>query len=181
MVLPASLSPRWRRRRNALLSLTTAVAVVTGMVTVVTPATAAAWSQTASDPFDRTVTGGLGHAPLGGAYATFPASAASLLSVAAGSAVISALPPGSAAGATLPQVTSIDTSVKSAVLLPTLTAGSDLYFALEARKQSDGSAYRGRIKVSGTGALALSFSRTTGSAETSLGKIDLPQTAAAGQ
>ena len=181
MAVPGSLTPRWRPRRTALLSLTAAVAVVAGLVAASPSALAASWAQSASDPFDRSVTGGLGSAPLGGSYATFPAAATSLFSVADGSAVISELPPGSAAGAFLPSVVSADTTVKSAVLVPAPRAGSDLYFALEARKQGDGSAYRGRIKVSGTGQLALSFSRTAGSDETALGKIDLPFGAAAGQ
>lgn len=175
------MSARRSRRRTALLSLTTLVAVLAGMVMAVTPAVAATWTQTASDPFDRTSASGLGNAPLGGPYAVFPAAASSRVAVADGSAVITGLPPGSAAGAYLPQVRSSETTVKSALQRRTLTPGSDLYFALEARRQDDGSAYRGKVKISGTGAATLSFSRTAGSAETALGKIDLPFSVAATQ
>jgi hypothetical protein len=165
-----------RRRRAGLLSLT--AAMVVGMFTVAVPAAEAATTPIAADTFDRTVAGSLSSAQVGGAYTAFPSANAGKLSVSGGAAQITGLSPGQAVGAALMQTSALDTSIQSSLILPTI---GDLYYAVEARRQSDGSAYRGRVRVTAAGALSLSFSRTSGSAETLLGKQDLTQTLKAGQ
>ena len=170
-----------RRRRLGHLSLTSAIVVgllAAGSTTAAT-AQAAAATAIATDSFDRSVASGVGSATVGGAYTT---TGDAVLSVSGGAAKITGLQPGRSAGAFLSRTSALDTSISSTLVVPTLGAGgTDVYYALEARRQSNGSAYRGKLKISTAGVPTLSFSRTNGSAETSLGKVDLPLTVTAGQ
>ncbi len=163
-------SPRTAVRRIGAVSLT--AAMVVGLVLVGSAAGAATSSVstvTAEDSFDRTVASGLSTAPIGGVYTTFGES---ILSVASGAAKVNALLPGKSAGAFLTQE-SLDTTVQSSVVVPNLSA-TTLYYGVEARKQFDGSAYRGRARITTSGQISVSFTRTLVSNETSLGTKSIP-------
>ncbi|MET0964966.1 MAG: hypothetical protein ABWZ02_01130, partial [Nakamurella sp.] len=181
MRFPTLVRPSSRRRRLGHLSLTSAIVVGLFAAGSTTGANAqsAASTQIAKDSFDRSVGSGLASAALGGAYTT---TGDPVLSVSGGAAKVAALQPGRSVGGFLGSTSSLDTSISSSVVVPKLGAdGTDMYYALEARRQSDGSAYRGKLKVSTAGVPTLSFSRTNGTAETLLGKIDLPLSFSAGQ
>ncbi len=159
--------------------IVTALALATLGGTFGTSGASAAQGQVGGDDFSRSDRAGWGSAPTGGDYTV---SGAADFAIVSGRGAMRNLQPGRAAGAYLGSVSVADARVQSVV---TLTAGDmstvRLHHTLEARRQADGSAYRGRVLIGAGGSLAVSVSRVTGGTDTGLGSVDLPQRVALGQ
>jgi parallel beta-helix repeat protein len=149
------------------------------LLAVVIPAEFAASAPVivASDSFARTVANGWGTTSVGGAW-TVTADKSTKTTVASGSASISGLARARAVTATLKGVKASDIDLQATL---SVASNSPLFYeALEGRRQSDGSAYRGRLNVAAGGRTDLSVSRVNGKTETALGRMTLPYTLAKG-
>ncbi|GAA1996921.1 hypothetical protein JL107_12840 [Nakamurella flavida] len=178
----SALHPSGRPARVRILAGVIALAASTVTVLPAAPAWAADAGPVAADSFDRSVSGALGSAPLGGGWTVNPAVSAGVNDVSDGAWTIDGLQPSTAAGGSLNQVSSLNTVARSkTTVVGVADGGLKLYHALELREKSDGSAYRARVRVTGGGALAVSVSRTAGNDETLLGGITLPATVVEGQ
>jgi hypothetical protein len=121
----------------------------------------------AADTFGRTLTTGWGSTTPGGAYALAGAASSFAVSGSAGSMTIPA--PGASLGAILSSVSAL--SINAAVRVQTNTApgGSGQYIYIVARRQANGSEYRGQLRIAAGGGVSVRVSRTTSTAETLLG------------
>ncbi|WP_051683829.1 PKD domain-containing protein [Blastococcus sp. URHD0036] len=125
----------------------------------------------ATDTFDRSVTGGLGTADLGGAWT----SVAGLVrqSVAGGAAVLT-VGAGNNTGAYLAGVSATDVDVRTTVSLSaTPTGGSGALVYVTGRRVGTDQ-YRGRLQVLPTGAVGVALTREVGGVETVLGNVTVP-------
>jgi hypothetical protein len=167
---------RRRSTRAAVLGIALST-IATAMMA--SPAAQADDVDVTADSFTRADGAGWGTAPDGSEY-TITGSAD--FSVADGEGVITGLQPGKSAGAFLDEVSTTDTLVESVVTVP---AGdiSDLrlHHTVEARRQGDGSTYRGRVLIGPGGALTLSVSRQVDGTDADLGSVPLPSGVGAGQ
>lgn len=174
---PSILSLR-ARRRSATRALIMAFALTTIASTFGSTAAQAAQFQIGADDFSRPDGAGWGTAAQGGEY-TLTGSAD--FAVAGGKGVIRDLAPGTSAGAYLSAVSARDTLVQSVVRVPAGDLSAlKLHQTVEARRQSDGSAYRGRVLIGNGGSLAVSVSRVNGGTDTGLGSVPLAQRVTAG-
>ncbi len=157
-------------------------------MTVALPASAAptdaGWKQVVQDSFDRTHNGFWGDAPVGGRYVVAYNSQPDgrKFSVSGGMASVSAIEPAKAAAATLADVSVRDVELETTLSIPAIaTTGFGVYHAIQARRQSDGANYRGRIKISDGGVASVDVTKYVGGAETSIGGAKLPFAVKAGQ
>ncbi|WP_346621723.1 PKD domain-containing protein [Blastococcus montanus] len=137
-------------------------------VTVVTP------SVLASDTFDRTVTGGLGTADVGGPWtATFGTTRQS---VADGVASLQLAAPGNNTGSALTGVATTSADLRTAFSLSAAPTGSGTYVYVRGRVVGTYQEYRARLRMLADGRVAVSFSRQTGSASETLigGEVVVP-------
>ncbi|WP_157970703.1 polysaccharide lyase [Nakamurella deserti] len=131
------------------------------------------------DSFTRADGAGWGTAPDGGEYTT---TGSADFSIVGGKGVITGLQPGKSAGAFLDDVSTTEALVESVVTVPAGDISElRLHHTVEARRQDDGSAYRGRVLIGPGGALTVSVSRLSGGVDTGLGSVPLSVSAAAGQ
>ena len=175
-----SLRVRSRRRRVALAAATISTMCIVGMVGAV--ASQAAAPTSAADDFSRTVAVGLGSADVGGTYTLAYPGTRNPYSVSSGAAQVRSMVPGTSVTASLMQPSIADGVVESTINLTSVGESSvGLYHAVEARRQSDGSAYRGRVSIGASGKLAVSFSRTKAKVETLLAVKTLSASVGPGQ
>jgi hypothetical protein len=120
-----------------------------------------------SDAFARTVSRGLGTADVGGAWSTV--GALSQFSVAPGGAVLNLGKAGQQLeGFVGPARTDADVTVMlSANRLP---VGGPLYLTVTGRRVAAGTSYSARLVVDPTGSVRLRLTRTSGGADTTLGR-----------
>jgi parallel beta-helix repeat protein len=177
---PAGLTAASRRWAAGAVALAALVASVS-----LAPAAAAAvpsgWQTIVDDSFDRTVSDSWGSAPTGGEYRELVNGnqATGEFDVASGKGSI-ALTPGQAATAILP-VSTVDSQTKVTLVVPDLgSIKAGLHETIQARRQDNGDAYRGRVYIGGSGSVTLSFSRVIGGADTGLAEVRLPFMVAAG-
>ncbi len=126
--------------------------------------------QVAADTFDRSVTGGLGTADLGGAWT--PVAGAARQSVAGGVAVLTV---GAAnnTGSYLAGISATDVDVRTTVSLSAMpTGGGALVYVTGRRVGTD--QYRGRLQVLSSGAVGVALTREVGGVETVLGTATVP-------
>ena len=163
-----------------LAPLALLLAVVSSVV-FVNPAGAAAETQAGTDSFTRANSAGWGSSEVGGAYST--AGTASMFRVTDNKGTINNLPPGSSAEAYLPGVAIVDTVVKAVLTVPSgALADLNVHSTLEARRQVDGSTYRGRVRLNAGGKVSVGVGRTTGKVEVAVGAaVNLPLVVSAGQ
>ncbi len=138
------------------------------------PRAAAADTVLADDGFDRTLTGSWGSAPTGGSWSVQGGSA---LAVGSSASMIGGVQPGQGFRAQLASVSAGDVDVWADAVLP---AATQFYYTAEARRQSDGSSYRGRLRVDGSQNLNVEIMRVNGSTETILVQRSLGVTVAPG-
>jgi PKD repeat protein len=124
-----------------------ATATTTRAVTTTVPAS----TVFASDTFDRTVSGGWGSAPTGGAWTITGAAAA--LSVSGGAGVVT-LPAGSTRSAVLGSVTKTAADLQSTVSLDAVPTGSGAYATIVGR-QVGTATYTASAWIKAGGAVAL--------------------------
>ena len=166
-----------RRRVGAGLA---AFAAVAGTVAFAPQSALGAVPTAAHDAFHRTVKVGLGHADQGGAYA-LGYNGADPFHVSPGTGASLRLAPG-AASASLMSVHTAAVDLHEVVTLPAFQKSSfTLYAALEARRQANKSAYRGKVSIRHDGHLSVSVSRKNGARETILGNGVVPGALHAGQ
>ena len=171
------------RSIGALLAV--AVAVATATLTGNTAASAApptGWTKIVNDAYDRTLTDTWGSALAGGTYQLRADDVATSVpfDVANGKGSV-AMSPGIGYAATLP-VSTTDSQTQLAFIVPDLTSiKSGLHQTIQARVQSSGDAYRGRVFVGGSGSVTLSFSRIVAGSDVGLAEYRLPLTVTAGQ
>ncbi|MGP5026157.1 right-handed parallel beta-helix repeat-containing protein [Glutamicibacter sp. BW77] len=165
--------PRFRSvRRYGTLALAAAV-LSAGLTALDAPATTAAQA-TANDSFARTTSNGWGTATSGGPYSTWHSSNTKM-SVNNGQARITGLVAGGSSVATLKSVTSTDVAAQGDITFTKLPSSkTTVYAALEVRRQSDDSSYRGRIIGKTDSNATLQLSRTNKGKETHLGSFTLP-------
>ncbi|WP_172832199.1 right-handed parallel beta-helix repeat-containing protein [Nakamurella panacisegetis] len=174
---------RSKRVQRIAISVFTA-AVAGGIVVPVASSASAAgatWTNIAVDTYSRTTSGGLGSADLGGAYTTAKGTGSGALSVTGGHGVLEAVQPGTATSVVLTQTSAADVHLQGTVRAPAMAASAfGLYHGLQARRQNDGSAYIGRVRLAPGGALSVSVSRVSGSSDTLLKDVRTNLTAAPG-
>ncbi|WEO76945.1 PKD domain-containing protein [Cryobacterium sp. SO2] len=130
-----------------------ATAAIVHTVTVAAAPTATSF---ATDAFGRVVTGGLGLADQGGAWTV--SGSTGNYAVTGGTGTLRAPTAGSTVTATLPGVSSTDTEVRVSAALKQAATGSGAYLSVLGRKVGTED-YRGRVKVSSTGAVQLQLLR----------------------
>jgi hypothetical protein len=168
--------------RSARLLLCAVIGIGSTTSVAATSAHAAAPTQTviAQDGFQRTDSSKWGSADNGGDYRYEGQSSAFTLTDDTGA--VSSLRPGRSAEAYLPDTSATDTLLSESLEVPGVDADDlNVHAALEARRQTDGSTYRGRIHLSPGGVASVAVSRTEGSAETGLDSVVLPGRFTAGQ
>jgi parallel beta-helix repeat protein len=158
------------------------VAVVSSFVVTVaavlfgTAAPAGAATTVASDDFARTSASGWGSAQTGGAWTVIGGSGSS---VGPGRAAVANIQPGRSFRAHLGSTSAADLTVTGAFEVPTAT---EVYYNLEARRQSNGYAYRGRVRITANRELKAEVVRFTGSGTGELlTSVSSATTVAAGQ
>ncbi len=118
----------------------------------------------AQDGFDRTVSGGLGTAEVGGAWT---ASSGAARQSVTGSAAEMALPTaGANTAAHLAGVSSTAADVRTSFTLGSAPTGAGTYVYVTGRRVATGEEYRVRVRVQADGRIGLALSRLTGGAET---------------
>jgi hypothetical protein len=131
-----------------------------------------------NDNFTRSNTSsGWGTSPRGGAWA-FAKTGSAKFSIAHSRGQVSGLAPGTSSTAALHGATARDVDLVARIGLPSGAART--YNALEVRRQSDGTRYRGRLNVNDKGQASLAFSRVSLTNEVNLGTYNLPFTAQPG-
>ncbi len=136
----------------------------------------AADTTVASDGFDRSTASGWGKTPAGAAWTVRGGSGSSTGSSAA---TIAGINPGGVGTAFLSGVSASDVVVRAAFVVP--SASTNFYFGVDGRRQSDGSAYRSRVKIDSARKLTVELVRANGGAETWLGSKATSTTVSAGQ
>ncbi|HKT57719.1 MAG TPA: PKD domain-containing protein, partial [Microbacterium sp.] len=129
---------------------------VTHKVTVTAPANPTI-NLLASDGFNRTVTGGWGTAPTGGAWS--PTGGTSNLSVANGVGVLNMPSPGIGPGVYLGSVSSSDTSTTATFTTSAAPSGNGVYLDVVGRRISSNTDYRGRVILGSNGSVSLALLR----------------------
>lgn len=137
------------RRRNVLVAVISAIALVLGLAA---PATAAS-STVAADGFSRTVTNGLGTADTGGAWSL--AGSSSRFSVASGTARLSA-PAGVQLSGYLNAVNAADVDSTATLTVPALPVGGSVYDSLVVR-HSASNEYSSLLIVAANGSATLNL------------------------
>lgn len=135
--------------RGAIATLTVPLA---GAVLSTAPASAAVAS--ASDPFSRIVSAGWGSAGQGGSWAITAGYSRASVNGAAG--VFSNVSPGMGVGASLGGVSGLDVDVAASFVKP---AAFNVDYAVEARRQADGSRYLAQATVRSNGTPVLAIAR----------------------
>jgi PKD repeat protein len=139
-----------------------ATATLTQDVTVAAPIVLAA------DSFDRTVTGGLGTADVGGAWTS--SSGASRQSVNPGTATLGLAAPGNLTAAYLGSVSQTSADVRTTVALSAPATGTGTAVYVTGRRVGTNQEYRARIRFLANGTVGVAFGRLTGtSSETLIG------------
>lgn len=167
-----------RRRRLMVAALGVALAVTSVAVAPNVGAAEVTLTQISNDGFTRADGSGWGTAGTGQTYAYKGQAGAAVISNSKG--VIRNLRPGLSAEAFLPGISVRDVLVQSIVTVPANVSMLNLHHALEARRQADGTTYRGRAHFSPGGGVTIGAGRTAGTAETGLGSVKLPLTVAPG-
>lgn len=136
-----------------------ASAVVTRSVTV----GAAPGGALATDPFARSVSGGLGSAPTGGPWSVSPAAASSVN----GNAAILSTSVGATVNAALNSTSSANTAVQVSVSLDRAATGSGNYVSVLARRVGNDD-YRVRLRFYADGSVDASVGRSIGGVFTAI-------------
>ncbi|TKV61704.1 hypothetical protein FDO65_09180 [Nakamurella flava] len=166
--------------RRSLAVLSAAALSIGAAAMTVTPASAATVT-VLNDSFDTASSTGVPAAPTGGSYSIVPAAAAGLVSVSGGALTITGLQSERAAGVVATSTSATDAVVSGAFVAPSLSGTSATWYGgLEARRQADGSTYRGKIRYGADGRIGLGFSRTAGSTETLLSSTTTVSSLSAG-
>ena len=164
------LRPSLKRVGAAAAAVATATCVTVGVALQSNAAVPSGWVEVARDSYSRSLSGQWGAADLGGAYELTGSN--STVSTAGGAGVIN-LPVGDKFVATLADLSVADVDVSDTA---TVTGGSsyDIQHGWALRQQSDGSAYRARVRFSSNGSTTLGFARQNGSSTTWLDGVVLP-------
>ena len=121
----------------------------------------------ASDAFDRTVSGGLGTAEVGGAWT---ASAGGTRQSVADGAAVFALAKGTNTGSYLGAVSQTSADVRTTMSLSSVPTGGAALVYVDARRVAADQVYRGRLRFFADGSVGVAVSRLAGtSSETVLG------------
>ncbi len=118
---------------------------------------AAAPALFAQDLFDRSVTGGWGAADIGGAWTT---SNGSSFAVSDGEGVATLGSPSASSSIFLNGVSATDTSVEVTVAADKAATGGGIYLNVAARRTPTVGEYRAKVRLTSSGAVALSWSRS---------------------
>ncbi|RBY95121.1 radical SAM protein [Blastococcus sp. TF02-8] len=122
----------------------------------------------AADAFDRTVTGGLGTADVGGAWTT--ANGTTRLSVAPGTATMALAAPGNLTGAYLGAVSQTSADLRTTVSLSAAPTGTGTAVYVTGRRVGANLEYRARLRFLPNGTVGVMMSRLAGSStETAIG------------
>jgi PKD repeat protein len=119
-----------------------------------------------SDTFARTVTNGLGSAPIGGAYALV--GSASAFSVAPGAAAFRLGTAGTQIGAYLPAGPRTDADVLAAVALDKVPVGGPVYVTVQGRRVSSNNEYDAKVVINADRSVTIRVTRLVGGVETAL-------------
>jgi PKD repeat protein len=117
----------------------------------------------ADDTFDRTVTGGLGSAPTGGAWTS--SAGATRQSVSGGTAELKLDGANQNTGAYLGDLALTDADVLTAFSLTAAPTGNGTYVFVSGRRVGTGQEYRVRVRFMSDGRVGLALSRLSGGAE----------------
>lgn len=123
-------------------------------------------SYVAADTFSRSVSNGLGNATVGGAWKLLGASKG--FSVADDAAHLTASEPGTGVSASLPDVTTRDSSTYAAVAVDGAVTGGGTYFSVTARQVADYTYYGLRTRMLPNGSVTASIVSRTPDAEQTL-------------
>ena len=137
-----------------------AVGTTTQSVTVTTAGPAAI----ASDTFNRTVTGGLGTASLGGAWTA--SAGATRQSVTPGVAEMRLDAANQNTGSYLGGVSQTGADVRTTVVVTTTPTGNGTYVYVTGRRVANQGEYRVRVRLLANGTVGLALSRLVGTTET---------------
>lgn len=138
-----------------------AIGTATATVTVTTPAVP---TEIASDTFNRTTTGGLGTADVGGAWTA--TAGAARQSVTPGTATF-ATTPGTNTGSVIAAATGTSVSVRTTVTLSALpSAGAESVYVTGRR--ASGQEYAARVRILANGTVGVAAARLTGTTSESL-------------
>jgi len=143
-----------------LLLVTSVVTVFaqTSWGTSVVPLPTQSYAEVARDSYQRDVSNGLGTADIGGSYRTSYASGVGV-SVSAGRAQITSLPPGGWLHAELPGVHAADVMTSVVITAPDTSSNSaGFYYGVDLRTQGSGAKYRAKVKIA-SGHLGLRLAR----------------------
>ncbi|MGY1814260.1 PKD domain-containing protein [Blastococcus sp. SYSU D00820] len=140
-----------------------ATATTTRRVTVTDPAPPVVVPAIATDTFQRTVTGGLGAADVGGEWTV--ASGGVRQSVDGGAALLALPAAGNNTGSYLGAVAATDVDVTTTFALDAMPTGSGTYVYVTGRRVASGEEYRVRVRVAADGGVWLTLSRLTGGVE----------------
>lgn len=181
-LIRTNLSSRWHPGQTvARLGLIVGVVFAAGIYVPASRAQAQTYpvGTLASDNFSRATGSSWGASEIGGAYTV---TGMAQFSVADGQGVIAQVLPGKSATAKLQAVAPADVLMQTVLMVPSVPADRlGVHAALQARQQKDGSVYRGRLRLTKGGTLAVSASRSNGPAESSLGSVNLPLRVSAGE
>ena len=119
----------------------------------------------ASDAFDRTVSGGLGTADVGGPWTVLQASG-TRQSVAPGVASMTLPAAGNNTGSFLGNVSATSVDIRTSFNLSATPTGNGTYVYVTGRRVSNNNEYRVRVRVLADGRVALTVSRLTTSGTT---------------
>lgn len=128
--------------------------------------TAPAGTPFVSDSFARTVSGGLGSADVGGAYAT--GGTASSFSVSAGAASLRMAGAGVQLSAYLPSVTRTDADVLAAVAVDRVPVGGPVFLMVQGRRVSSGNEYDAKVVFYPDQSVTVRVTRVVAGVETAL-------------
>ncbi|WP_324276053.1 PKD domain-containing protein [Blastococcus brunescens] len=135
-----------------------ATAAATREVTVEEPP--ATGTVLADDGFDRTVSGGLGTADVGGAWTASAGS--NRQSVSAGTATLNLPNPGNNTGSYLGDVSATDVDLTATLSVSSMPTGGGTYVYLSGRRVAANLDYRPRLRLTPDGQVAVALSRLAG-------------------
>ncbi|SDF12164.1 PKD repeat-containing protein [Blastococcus fimeti] len=119
----------------------------------------------ATDPFERSVTGGLGTADAGGPWTAY--AGASRQSVAGGAAVL-AMAKGTNTGSALSSIGQTDADVRTSFTLSSVPTGGGAMVYVGARQVDATNAYKARVRVLSDGSVRVGLVRFAGSSDETL-------------
>ena len=167
--------PLSKRLAKGVALLSTLLLTSAGLV-VGSALPASAATTVASDTFARTAASGWGSAQTGGAWTVIGGSGSSVTS---GRALVSNIQPGRSFRSYLASTSAADVTVSGAFEVPSAT---EVYYNTEARRQSSGYAYRGRVRITANRQLKAEVLRFTGSGTGDLlSSVSLSTTVSPGQ